>query len=222
MATAASVLRPVSTAPQRAWLKWTVSVSLAEMVAFALPLSLGVLASRSWGLDGFALWGVIVAAGAAEGLVLGTVQGFAVRLFLPRANVALWTLATVVAATAAWAFAWLPPTYADRGEPAGIVAGITILAIGVVIIALTVPQAEVLSFAKVRHAYMWVPFSALAWGVALPAVLAGGLFVDGASSAPQIIGAFAVGAVAMAVIMAAVTGWAMAWIAAHEGEASSG
>jgi hypothetical protein len=216
MATAASILHRTAPSPaQGAWLRWTAIVAIGEILAFSIPLTLGVVASEVWDLGGFALWGVVVAAGAGEGLVLGIAQAIALKSFFPRVNSLLWVAATVVGATAAWAFAWLTPTYHGRGEPAGIIAGIAIVGGVVGLIALTVPQAEVLAFAKTRLAYMWIPFAAFAWAVALPAVLLGGLFVDESSSAVEIVSAFAVGAAAMAIIMAAITGRAMCWLAAH-------
>jgi hypothetical protein len=216
MATAASILhRTAPSLPRGAWLRWTAIVAVGEILAFSIPLTLGVVASEVWDLGGFALWGVVVAAGAAEGLVLGIAQAIALKPFFPRAKSLLWVAATMLGATVAWAFAWLAPTYHERGEPAGIVAGITFVAIGVGLIALTVPQAEVLALAKARRAYLWIPFAALAWAASLPAVMLSGLFVDESSSAAEIVGAFAAGAVAMAVIMAAITGWGMTWLAAR-------
>jgi hypothetical protein len=216
MATAAPVIfRRAPGSEHGAGLTWFRIVTAGEIVAFAIPLVVGVVAAQAFDAEGWALWGIVVAAGAAEGLVLGIAQAIALKQIAPAVDSRLWVAATTLGAAVAWAFAWLVPTYADRGEPAGVVAGVVFLAIPVALIALTLPQSELLSLAKVRAPYLWMVFASAAWIVALPLVFIGGLFVDDNSSTAAIIAAFGAGGIAMAATMAAISGWAIEWLTAR-------
>jgi hypothetical protein len=216
MATAAPVIyRTGAHAPEGAWRKWFTIVAVGEFVGFAVPLIAGVVASQAFDIGGFALWGIVLAAGTVEGLILGVAQASALKHLAPSVNSTLWVVATVAGAAIAWGFMWLIPTYWDRGEPAGIIAGISFLAIPVALLALTVPQAEVLNLAKVRLPYLWLAYGTLAWTVAVPLVFLGGLFVDDSSSTAAVLAAFGAGGVLMALAYAAISGWAIAWMTAH-------
>jgi hypothetical protein len=180
-----------------------------EFAAFLVPLALGVLGAKAWGLEGFALWGILVAGGLGHGLLLGLVQAPVVHAAVPTVNRPLWVVATTLAMGFAWAFTWLAVTYHGRGEPTGIVASIALIAIGVSSIASGVPQAEVFSAANVRYSHLWVLFGIASRAAALAPIGIAAAIVDWHGSGAEIAGAFAAAAVASAVIAAFLSGKAI-------------
>ncbi|MCK2217327.1 nitroreductase family deazaflavin-dependent oxidoreductase [Actinomadura sp. ATCC 31491] len=158
--------------PRGLWRRWFAAVTLGEIAGFAVPAVTGALAAGvPWGLLGIGplLQGAtIVAAGLAEGVVLGLAQAYALRSALPGAGTREWVRATAGGAGIAWTVGALPFVLGERlwrWHPAVLVL------LGVVLLAgMGVLQWRVLR-RHVPRAWRWVPATMAAWLVALGAFM---------------------------------------------------
>lgn len=188
------------------WLGW---VALGEFVGFLMPMaaeSLVIAAS----LPDLVGAGMLVVAGLGEGAVLGAAMAWRFSRRIPSLNRRRFILFTAVAAAIAWALGMLPvvtlATWADWpiafAALVGILLGVALLA------SLGVGQWIELR-RHVHGAGIWIFASATAWCVGLAAffAIAPPLWTEDQPLALVLaIGALA--AAAMAISMAAVTGWA--------------
>lgn len=188
------------------WLAW---VSLGEFVGFLVPLSVEALII-SLGLPDLPGAALLVVAGAGEGAILGAAQAARLVRAVPGMSRRRFIGLTSAAAALAWAVGMLPVVTAavwiDWSTPltvaVGIVLGLALLA------SIGVGQWLELRH-RVPHAWIWVVATAAAWCAGLGAffMIAPPLWNEGQPLIlVLLIGAF--GAAAMAVAMAAVTGWA--------------
>jgi hypothetical protein len=183
-------------------------VTAGECVGFGVPAAVGALL---FALDApqLAMVGPLVAAGAVEGAVLGAAQAHVLRDALPTLAPARWIRATAAAAAVAWACGMLPNAIADTagwGTPAVIAMWIPA---GVVIL-LSIGGAQALVLRDhIEGAGWWLPANIGAWMVGVSAVFAAMTLVDEESPAWAMGLVAAAGGLAMAAIVAAVTGWAL-------------
>ena len=100
------------------WLWWVLATALGELLGFAVPASLGAVASRAMaGMSGVsvdvAFAGIMVVAGVGEGSVLGFAQWLVLRRYIQQMTRREWVLATGIAAGVAWIIGMLPSTLGD-------------------------------------------------------------------------------------------------------------
>ncbi|MDQ4492016.1 hypothetical protein RBS60_17585 [Sinomonas sp. ASV486] len=188
------------------WLGW---VALGEFVGFLIPMGAEslVIAADLPDLPGA---GLLVVAGLGEGAVLGTAMAWRFSRRIPSLNRRRFIVFTAVAAAIAWAVGMLPVVTAavwiDWSMPLTVAVG---LVLGLVLLA-SIGVGQWLELRRhVPHAWIWVLATAAAWCVGLGAffMIAPPLWNEGQPLIlVLVIGAL--GAAAMAVAMAAVTGWA--------------
>jgi hypothetical protein len=196
----------------RLWRVWFGWVSLGELVGFAIPAAVGALtvaAAMPWQVA------ALVAAGAAEGAVLGFAQSHVLRRTLPGLVTRRWVVATVLGATVAWV-AGMSPVYAwpvVEALPWPLVAVGAVLAGTVLLLSIGLAQAYVLKD-LLSGAGWWIVANATAWVAGLSAfmLVSTPLWQPGQTwPLVALIGVLA-GAV-MAATMAAVTGVAIVRLA---------
>lgn len=162
-------------------LRWTVSVTFAETLGFAVPGLAGIVGSRA-GLDGASLAALVIAAGCVEGFACGAGQAWAMPLPIRRLRFAVWT---GVAAGTVWAIAFALIEWFGRAEvgPAWMIVG-SVLAAATGLTAIGGAQ-----WIELRHvanaAHRWIGWTALAWVVALPWSFLPGPAVD--ESTPAVV-----------------------------------
>jgi hypothetical protein len=213
------VIRVVLDAPESArlplrgrtlWRRWTATVTAGEALGFAVPAVAGAgiaAADPAWPV----VAAVVLAAGAAEGAVLGTAQALVVRRAIPAVASRDWIVATVAGAVVAWAIGLLPILAGDRLDelPVPLAVALVVVLGGILVSAMGAFQARVLA-PHVPGAGMWVPATALAWLLALGVfmAIATPLWHEG-QAAPLVAVIGLAAGVAMAATVAAVSGAAL-------------
>ncbi|HEX6290148.1 MAG TPA: hypothetical protein VFZ66_13220 [Herpetosiphonaceae bacterium] len=198
--------------PGRAlWVRWVVAMTFGELLGFAIPAMVGVLAAVI-GLTDQARYLPLVIAGAGEGAVLALAQWWAFHRFIPELERRDWVIATALAAAFAWSLALLPSSVSGLMEvalPVRIVGGV-VLALAFVT-SIGGAQWFVLR-QHVARAGWWVLANAIAWpvGVAVP-VVALSLLPDDAS-ALLMSSAGLVGGLLMGTVVGALTGGVLVWL----------
>lgn len=95
------------------WRRWTVSTTAGELLGFVAPALAGAGATAA-ALDAPTTYLLLLIAGSVEGLALGAAQGWALRKALPRLPPRDFALATGAAAVLAYAIGMLPSSLGDR------------------------------------------------------------------------------------------------------------
>jgi hypothetical protein len=199
----------VSTKDRLLWRRWTVSTTIGELAGFTAPALAGAGATAAE-LDASTTYLLLLAAGALEGVALGTAQGWALRPALPRLSRRAFALATGAAAVLAYAIGMLPSTLGDRlsSVPPWLLGAAATL--GGLLLLASIGTAQWLVLR--HHGYGWPWWIATTAGAWLAA-----LFVFAAVSTPLwrpgqplalTVGIGLLGAAAMAVTAAALTGFA--------------
>lgn len=194
--------------------RWLLVVTSGEVVGFALPAVVGPLTSeRSAAVS----YPALVAAGLVEGAVLGWAQWSVARLRLPALSRRRWVGLTSVGAAAAYAIAMLAPMFWDSLSEWTIGVRVTVFAVGGTMLLLTIGAAQWVELRlHVPRAARWVAVTALAWCLALTVffAVATPLWQEGqAFWLTLVIGVVA--GLAMALTMAAVTGWGLVRLTRH-------
>jgi hypothetical protein len=192
-------------------------VSLGEFAGFLIPTAAEALA-LSTGMDDLPTAALVVVAGAGEGAVLGAVQGWRLSRALPSLRRGRFTALTSGAAMLAWALGMLPAVTAAQWLewPTAAIAGAA-LVLGLALLA-TIGVGQWLELRRhADRAWLWIVGTAAAWLVGLGAffAIAPPLWSEGQPLA-VVLAIGALGAAAMAVAMAAVTGWAALRVLAGE------
>lgn len=185
--------------------RWIAFVTAGEALGFVIP---GSAWFAAWKLDfpPLALAATVVAAGAVEGLVLAFSQRHALRGVLDVGRP--WIAATAFAAALAWACGMAPNTAYDLGAPAWLAAGLGIA--GAPIILLSMGWAQFLVLRKsLARAHRWVWVNVLAWVLALPFSFLGPALVPNDSPDWAFAIAWGFAGIAMAAVLATVTGLGM-------------
>lgn len=181
-------------------------VSAGEAAGFLVPV--GVVLAGAGHLSGPAGLAVLLAAGAAEGVLLGAAQAAVLHRVLegfPRRD---WVLRTAAAAVLAWALGLAPSTWATGvlDWPVTVQAVLSLVGAGVLLASIGVAQWTVLR-RSVPRAGRWIAWTAAGWlaGLAVFTAVTTPLWQPGQS--PALVAAVGVlGGVLMALAMAAVTG----------------
>jgi hypothetical protein len=209
MAAGAAASTAAGTAADRAFLRrWLLVVTAGEVAGFALPAVVGPLTSdRSAAVS----YPALVVAGLVEGAVLGWAQWSVARRRLPALSRRRWIGLTSVGAAMAYAVAMLAPTFWDVLSSWSIGLQVLVFALGGTLLLLTIGTAQWVELRRhVARAARWIAVTALAWCLALAVffAVATPLWQEGqAFWLTLVIGVVA--GLAMALTMAAVTGWGM-------------
>ncbi|WP_217897213.1 hypothetical protein [Geodermatophilus saharensis] len=188
------------------WRRWLVVVTAGEAAGFLVPVL--VVLSGAADTAGAAGLVVLLLAGAAEGALLGAAQASVLAREVADLSRRDWVLRTAAAAVLAWAVGTGPSTWAAAvlDWPVPVQAVLAVVAGGVLLGSIGVAQWTVLR-RHVPHAGRWVAWTTAAWlaGLAVFTAITTPLWQPG--QAPVLIAAVgAVGGLAMALTMAAVTG----------------
>src|SRR5262245_36821591 len=184
------------------WLQWALAnvvgevlgLGLAGTVAIVLVLTIG---EPETALVALMMAGVMIAAGALEGVIVGFAQWLVLRRRLRRLSRREWSTATAIGEFLAWTIGMAPSTLMALNQSAGpssppeisdavkySLVAVMGAALGVILGA---PQWRVLRrYASGASLWMWA--NAAAWAVGMPVVFIG-------------VGAFPVGASALSVAL---------------------
>ncbi|MVU78354.1 hypothetical protein GPX89_14000 [Nocardia sp. ET3-3] len=184
---------------------WFSTVTAGEFLGFLAPAGAGALAAHAH--PGI-LAAAMIGAGAVEGAVLGRFQAGVLRTRLSGLRIRDWTAVTSAGAVVAWMVGVLPMLYGEQfgAWPTWAQVPVAVVASLVIVLSLGVAQWTVLRRFTDR-ARLWVLASAAAWiaGLAAFMLVAPPLWQPG--QPPVLVGAIgALGGVAMAAVMAWVTG----------------
>ena len=186
--------------------RWIALVLPGETAGFVLP-----------GFAWFAVWtanvpplpaaAVVVLFGAGEGAVLGYAQWRALREWRPDFTTR-WVLATSLSAMLAWACGMSPSTASDIGAPDWLAMALGFCLMPLLLFSMPVAQWSVLR-SYVPRAWRWVPWSVAAWVLALPPTFIGPMSIPNDSPVAVVATTWFVSGLAMASILALITGKAL-------------
>ena len=179
-------------------LRWILAVSIGEATGFAVAAGVAVLTIVA-GIDDPVRLVLVIAAGALEGTALAIGQYAGMGAGRPPAG--WWIAATAMAAAFAWTLGMLPSTLGiDLSSPGALV----LVAIGAVLLLVSIPLAQWLVLARPRTA-RWVPVNAGAWLVSILWTFAPSPFIDERSPVPLVVALYVTAGVLMAVTFASLT-----------------
>ncbi|WP_336033094.1 cation-translocating P-type ATPase [Geodermatophilus sp. FMUSA9-8] len=188
------------------WRRWLVVVTAGEAAGFLVPV-LAVLAGAA-DLPGASGPAVLLAAGAAEGALLGTAQATVLAREVAGFSRRDWILRTAGAAVVAWAIGTAPSTWAAGVLDWPVVAQVALAVPAAAVLLASIGWAQWTVLRRhVPRAGRWIAWTATAWlaGLAVFTALTTPLWQPG--QAPALVAAIgAAGGLAMALTMAAVTG----------------
>ncbi len=187
------------------WRHWTAITTAGELAGFAVPATVGALATAG-GWPGPVTFAAVLAAGFVEGCALGYAQARGWRGRLPALPIGRYTVATGLAAVLAYALGLLPSTVG--GRPPAVVAAVAALAGLALLGTIGTAQWLVLRRAGLNRP-VWIVTTAAAWlaGLALFLTTAMPLWQPG--QAWWLVAAIGVGCgFLMAFTVAALTGLA--------------
>lgn len=189
--------------PERSFfIRWTVTVTVAETAGFIAPAFVGIITTD---LPWYAGLPTLLAAGAAEGAVLGWAQAAVLRDALPGVRFRRWVMLTAGAAVAAYV---LGMAVALAATESGWVRVVLPALCGALLLS-SIGGAQWLELRHhVARATSWIPTTAAAWLFALGAflIIATPLWHEGQRVWITVLIGVGAGAV-MAFVQAAVTGW---------------
>jgi hypothetical protein len=189
--------------------RWVIYVSGGETLGFAIPAAAAGAALAAGLPEGFVV-AVSICAGAGEGAALGFAQARVLRSVLPGFEERRWVTATAAGAVVAWVLGWTAPAAADLfpALPPGVIAAIGIVAGCLLLLSLGTSQWFVLRDYVPRPG-RWIPANAVAWALAVPVVFVAMALVPNHAPAIAFIVVGIASGLAMAVLAAAGTGYAM-------------
>jgi len=191
------------------WRRWTVSTTVGELLGFVAPALAGGGATAA-ALDAPTTYLLLLIAGSVEGLALGAAQGWALRKALPRLPPRDFALATGAAAVLAYAIGMLPSSLGDRLGAVPPAVLVLATAAGGLLLLASIGTAQWLVIRRYGYGWpLWIVTTAGAWLAALLVFVAVStpLWRPGQPVALTVaIGLL--GAAAMAVTAAALTGFA--------------
>jgi hypothetical protein len=191
------------------WRRWWLFTTTAEFVGFGVPALAGIAAWQT-GLSPVSFYLAMVAAGAVEGAILGVGQQQALKRAIPAIG-AGWPVSTSAGAAIAWSIGMLPSTLIDLGVAVWLALALFVPLAPLLLMSIGVAQWTVLRH-HLPRAWLWIPVNAVAWLVALPPTfVAPALVPEGASIALHVVAWLTAGLI-MASIVAALTGWTMAYL----------
>ena len=165
------------------YLHWVLANSLGELIGLGTTFTIGYTLFARFELHGtmqiIAQALLMTSSGLLEGAVVGTLQWYALRRYLP-IRWRAWVWATIFGAVLAWVAGSLPMTMASLSsqssgeatavEPAGWIMLVLEVALGLAIGAiLSLAQMVVLRKAA-RRAGWWVLANGVAWALGMPVI----------------------------------------------------
>jgi hypothetical protein len=187
------------------WVRWTVA---GEMLGFIAPAVLGMLSAGWSSRQAIA---AMVAAGAVEGLLLGTAQAHALAPSLPGLRSGRFAVGTALAAALAYLLGMLPsalgPGLVEAPRALVVLAGI----LGGIVLLGSIGTAQWLELRRhVDRAWTWIPTTAAAWLAGLVAFLLIAMPLWHPGQDPIVVVAIGLAAAgAMATTVAVLTGLAL-------------
>ena len=141
-----------------AWFRW---VTVGEATGFLVP---ALTAAAVGGSRPSLAVPALVAAGVAEGTLLGAAQAHVLRRALPHLPARRWVLATALAAGVAWVLGLLPSWLGDTvpSVPSGVVVVVGVVAGFLLLLTIGTAQALVLR-GRVRRPERWITATAFGW-----------------------------------------------------------
>ncbi len=183
--------------------RWVMVVSGAEIIGFAIPALAGILVATLAAPPPIALT-TLIAAGAAEGALLGTGQvlGFGRRA---RIRAGRWIGATAAGAALAWAIGMslsLGGVFDQTPEPLTVV----LLVVGGLALVATIPTLQWFFALRDRpRSARWIPISMAAWTAGLTWTLAPSIVVDESTPMGLLIAIYLAAGAMMALTSALIT-----------------
>jgi hypothetical protein len=181
--------------------RWVISVTIAEAIGFLVPACAGIFSTRA-GLRDLPQAGLVVAAGLVEGIALGAGQAWAFPLPVRRLR---YALLTALGAGVVWAsvMSMTQMVESEAVPPAFVgIIGVTTALIGLAAIG----SAQ---WIELRHhtpaARCWIPWTALAWIIALPLSFTPAPFVDESTPIGAHLELWGCAGLLMAHVMALIT-----------------
>lgn len=180
--------------------RWLIIVTAAEALGFLCPTLMGVWSHQA-GVSEAGQVALMTVAGLGEGFLLGLGQSVAFRLPVRRAR---YTLLTAVGAGLVWCAVMSTMLLAAADVPVAATAGAAVLVALFGLLGIGGPQ-----YLELRHhttaALRWIPWTALAWVVALPTSFLPGLLVDETTPVWVDVTLYACAGLLMAYLMALIT-----------------
>ncbi|MFF4661210.1 nitroreductase/quinone reductase family protein [Streptomyces sp. NPDC001381] len=197
---------PPDPAGRRLWARWWRWTTLGEAAGFCVPAAAAAVIGDASAAIG---WPVLLAAGAAEGAVLGAAQAHVLHGVLPGLRRGRWVSATAGAAACAWLLGLLPSAVLPRVGFWPVAAGLAVADGLLLLLSLGTAQWWVLR-RHVTGGGMWIWATAAAWLAGLAVFCAVSMPLWHPGQSPLLIAAIGVLAgMLMAATVAAVTGVAL-------------
>jgi hypothetical protein len=198
--------RPESGGGGRLWRRWVVITTAGEVLGFSVPALAGALTTVAH-IAGPSQAGILVAAGAVEGALLGWAQATVLRHVVTGLDTGSWIRATALGAMLAYAMGMLPGLL----FPQPVLVMIAVVAVAGTVLLCSIGTAQWLVLRRHRpHAAWWIPVTAGAWLVGLGVFLAIATPLWHPGQSVVLIAATGVLAgLVMAATVAAATGWAV-------------
>jgi hypothetical protein len=193
---------------------WSLATFLGEALGFGVPGAIGAVAV-ALAVPEAALIVLMIGAGSIEGAALGLAQSIGMQRDLPFVPRWDWVCATALAAACAWALGMTFGTQAERLADVSIALAVIAAGLVGITIVLSIGTAQWLVLRRyLSNARWWIAANAAAWLLGVGVVFA--VMAPTNEDTPAVlIGLLAVaGGVAMAAIVAVVTGYALARIVA--------
>ena len=187
---------------------WFVSVTVGEFAGFAAPALAGALLA---GAPDRVFAPALLLAGAVEGAVLGVAQARVLRRVLDDLPIGRWIGVTAAAAVVAYGIGLAPALLTDRlfALPLAVLIPLSAVAAVVLLASIGTAQWTVLRH-RVHRAWRWIPVTAVAWAAGLGVFTAVTTPLWQPGQPVALVAAIgAVGGLAMAATVAAVTGAAL-------------
>lgn len=217
------------------WLQWALANVAGEVLGLGLAGAVAITLVLTIGEPGTALVavmmaGVMIAAGALEGVIVGFTQWLVLRRRLRRLSWWEWVTATAIGALVAWAVGMAPSTLMALNQSARssppppmsdavkyAFASVMGVALGTILGA---PQWRVLR-RYVSRASLWVWANAAAWAIGMPMVFIGAGASPVGASALRIALTVVVTIAAAGASVGAIHGVALLWLLRQRQEEAS-
>lgn len=192
------------------WWRWSVATFVGEIVGFGLVGLIAFYVASNLGESNEGLaFALIVAAGALEGVALGTAQGYVLQRAIPRMDASRFVLATALAAVLAWLVGMAFGALASDGRVSTAIMpwaafGLLVLLGGI----MGAFQWNVLRH-HLPRAWRWIPASAIAWSIGLLPVFGLVSLIDTATPTWLVAVIVTTGGLLMGACVGVVTGWAL-------------
>lgn len=202
-------------APQKFSLMWWMAwVTLGLALGFIVPSATSFVAVVD-GRDATGQFIFTVLGGAAQGLILGFAQAFALRKTAAALPMFRWILITALGGLIAWIVGTVPGSFLniEASSPAAVIVLVAFAFVAV--IAMPLVQFFVLRttrFGKIGRVWRWVPITAVAWTAGIAWLLLASTQVQDNEDLIHLVGLYTVAGLLMALTVAFITGLGLRWM----------